>query len=803
MTLTPAITPQLDGSMEGFVIKEIEIYKFMRYRQKSTISFHNQFTVIAGQTGHGKTTILDAVTFALYRRTSRIDLKGVNLEDICDNSGYVRVIFDHKGSTYLVKRGRDRAGKSTLILERNGHKIDGTIRELDERIEEIIGLDYLGFRNSTFIRQDEMRALGAEIGSKRLEIFQKLFRLELFEKAQQLADQQFRKTQSDVSKAEVEVQLIQNRLQNFPNTLNEKSNLEKQIKELKKQLDSTISKVAAVEIQQAELQKKHDEFVRLDGLEKELEENIKLIKERLREAAKLQAKAKELQLDIHKLEENTNDYEMILQQINALRVKVAEQIQKKKAIEEQKEQLEQNLTNTNKKHEARKNQLNIRLGTQENRIVDLEKTTLDKDEAFDVLRTEGMLNERISRIEKELQWLSDNLNITQELRKEQLQAKSHLDGVQIKTGQINKDSFVLSEIRQQITQIKEDQEKNMAEYLQETNQIQKQLDTNAEARKKLDIHDEDVSKLRHLEQLEKEKQIQRELLKQKLSELKIYETLPGRVASLDQDLQEKQHALEKIRGDKISFTKFENEFIQIQEIYSSLRDQQENVRSEIAEKTGIIKKLTNDIQDFEKLSEQVKEKEIALKGFQDALEVYTILRENIFHKTGVPMHAIQQILPLISREASMNLSDITDKRLTQLRLSPYSEGGGYGIKIEVAGTNNRWMDVQEFSGGEKTQINGALRLAIAKELARMPQIGRTYGQMRTLFIDEGDLGSLDTEISRRLFIQKLFEQGEFFQKIILITHLTDIIDMFPGKIRIYMTPTGESRVELGEAQNNE
>ena len=160
------------------------------------------------------------------------------------------------------------------------------------------------------------------------------------------------------------------------------------------------------------------------------------------------------------------------------------------------------------------------------------------------------------------------------------------------------------------------------------------------------------------------------------------------------------------------------------------------------------------------------------------------------------MHAIQQLFPMIRREASMNLSDVTDTRLTQMQLSPYAEGNTYGIKIEVAGADNKWMDVQEFSGGEKTQINGALRLAIAKELARMPQVGRTYGQMRTLIIDEGDLGSLDTEISRTLFIQKILDQGEFFQKIILITHLTDIMDMFPNRIKVYMTPTRESRIQI-------
>src|SRR5207247_3912422 len=106
-----------------------------------------------------------------------------------------------------------------------------------------------------------------------------------------------------------------------------------------------------------------------------------------------------------------------------------------------------------------------------------------------------------------------------------------------------------------------------------------------------------------------------------------------------------------------------------------------------------------------------------------------------------------------------------------------------GIRILVQGVDSQWHDVAEFSGGEKTQINAALRFAIARELASMPQIGRTFGRMKTLFIDEGDLGSLDTEVSRELFVQKLLRMGAVFEKVILITPLAEVADKFPGLTR--------------------
>ena len=117
--------------------------------------------------------------------------------------------------------------------------------------------------------------------------------------------------------------------------------------------------------------------------------------------------------------------------------------------------------------------------------------------------------------------------------------------------------------------------------------------------------------------------------------------------------------------------------------------------------------------------------------------------------------------------------------------------------IEVEGVDGLFHDVSVFSGGEKTQVNAALRFAIAKELARMPQIGRSYGNMKTLFIDEGDLGSLDTESARTFFVRKLMNLGEFFERIILITHITEVAEQFPNRIRVYMTPEKNSEVEIG------
>jgi len=69
--------------------------------------------------------------------------------------------------------------------------------------------------------------------------------------------------------------------------------------------------------------------------------------------------------------------------------------------------------------------------------------------------------------------------------------------------------------------------------------------------------------------------------------------------------------------------------------------------------------------------------------------------------------------------------------------------------------------------------------------------------MKTLFIDEGDLGSLDGEGARSLFVKKLLSMGDFFERIILITHIAEVAEQFPSRIRVYMTPDKYSRAEVG------
>src|SRR3989441_11785393 len=82
---------------EGFVLEEIEMRRFMRYLEKTDppLRFPEKFTVITGRTGAGKSSILDAITCALYAKTTRTDILSVKHTEICLTGGYDRISFRH------------------------------------------------------------------------------------------------------------------------------------------------------------------------------------------------------------------------------------------------------------------------------------------------------------------------------------------------------------------------------------------------------------------------------------------------------------------------------------------------------------------------------------------------------------------------------------------------------------------------------------------------------------------------------------------------------------------------------------
>jgi exonuclease SbcC len=157
--------------------------------------FHGSIFLLTGDTGAGKTTVFDAISFALYGEGSggneRRSGKSFRSDYAApETQTYVKFTFSEGNKIYTVTRNPEyerpkKRGEGTAkelagaLLECEG-KIYTRISEVDERIKEIVGLDRRQFASTVMIAQgDFLRILNAP-SDERKKMFQKLFHTELY-----------------------------------------------------------------------------------------------------------------------------------------------------------------------------------------------------------------------------------------------------------------------------------------------------------------------------------------------------------------------------------------------------------------------------------------------------------------------------------------------------------------------------------------------------------------------------------------------------------------------------------------------
>jgi DNA repair protein SbcC/Rad50 len=171
------------------------------------------------------------------------------------------------------------------------------------------------------------------------------------------------------------------------------------------------------------------------------------------------------------------------------------------------------------------------------------------------------------------------------------------------------------------------------------------------------------------------------------------------------------------------------------------------------------------------------------------VSVYTDLRE-AFGKKGLQAMIIESAIPEIETEANRLLSRMSDGRMS-LRLETQREKvtGGVAETLDILIADEVGQRPYElFSGGEAFRANLSLRIAISKLLAR-----RAGAQLQTLVVDEG-FGSQDSQ-GRALVVEAINSIQHDFERILVITHIEELKDLFPARIDVVKTPNG-SRVYI-------
>ncbi|BAP63531.1 AAA family ATPase [Methanococcus maripaludis] len=162
------------------IIKNIKMENFRSHRNTS-INFNKGITSIIGQNGSGKSSIFQAMNFALFAPRGN-NFRIENLMQQGSASFSVELEFEMMGNTYLVKRKRFQ-NKTDDKLYVNGKLNAESASEINKKMEEILEIDNSVFSNAIYIKQGEIANLIQMTPRDRKEVIGKLLGIEKYEKA--------------------------------------------------------------------------------------------------------------------------------------------------------------------------------------------------------------------------------------------------------------------------------------------------------------------------------------------------------------------------------------------------------------------------------------------------------------------------------------------------------------------------------------------------------------------------------------------------------------------------------------------
>lgn len=169
----------------------LELRNF-RQHLDSSITFSDGVTGVIGSNGAGKTTILEAISWALYGAPA---VRGTNdtIRSRMSEGGAkvsVALSFELGGSVYRVSRTLDAAGRSgSAVLEVDGRALRTGMSEVTAGIARVLGMDYQAFFTSFFTGQKQLEFMSQLEGRDRAVAISRMLGYDRLTKARDRANE--------------------------------------------------------------------------------------------------------------------------------------------------------------------------------------------------------------------------------------------------------------------------------------------------------------------------------------------------------------------------------------------------------------------------------------------------------------------------------------------------------------------------------------------------------------------------------------------------------------------------------------
>lgn len=205
------------------------------------------------------------------------------------------------------------------------------------------------------------------------------------------------------------------------------------------------------------------------------------------------------------------------------------------------------------------------------------------------------------------------------------------------------------------------------------------------------------------------------------------------------------------------------------------RDISEERLRQIAERVGALRQRLEELARREQALEQSRQQ---LEQWRQEKRDYELLAE-AFGRNGIPKQILQVAVQWLEQEANYFLTRLTKGQMhLRFALTQPTQKGTEKETLDIIVADALGdRPYGSYSGGEKFRIDFAVRIAMARLLAR-----RSGAALRTLVIDEG-FGSQDKE-GLEAMVDAIQTVAKEFDRVLVVTHLDELRDQFPTLVEV-------------------
>jgi len=794
----------------------LEMHNFRKFKD-AEIKFPEGIIGLVGNNGAGKSTIIEAIGWALYgnraARTSKDEIKrqGAARSDDC----WVKLVFELGGNTYEVFR--IISGKSAdARVKVNGLIAASSTQAVTKFLEKRLGMDYDSFYTSIVAKQQELNALSNKSPAERKKSMLRMLKIDLLEEA-------IKRVREDRRNKEKILEYMRKSLKDIEEMERERENKKRILEEYRFRKEEKEKRVAELEKKLREMEERRrrekEKAVKFNELEKRrklLEErkNMKeiLLKQKTEEKQQLMKKSGEyenlksaiIQYDevSKKREEMENDRkkyyerENLRKEISILQNEI-EKIEKeiaelnKKLIEEEKYRKEfESIKAEIEKIDGEIGEIEnkLREGMAEKKAITGKMEEISKKiETIQKLGPESNCPTCGRPLKEKYEEIIKNFNIEfEEQAKRKQIIEENIQKLEEKREELRnkKEKFVLEieeleKIFLEYRVIKERIENSRRERQEKEGrmeEVEKKIQEMGEIRFNEDEYERVTEEFRRLRGLyEKAIVIENEVWR--ISEVE--EEIKAIKEEIEFIMKEIGECLKEIELLDFNMERYE----EIEKEYEDIRREFHATREELIKLKGEIEFIQKDIERIsEEIEEQKKQREEIKKMKKEIANLEMLAGDR---DTGLlnqfKNYLISKIGPLLSHYASHFFSTFTNGKYKDIEIDE-----NYNIWIYDRGEK---FELDRFSGGEKDLANLSLRLAISQLIAQRADVSLNFIALDEIF------GSQDRE-RRKNVLNALAELKKQFKQILLITHIEEIKDSMEYILKVYEDEEGISHVEM-------